>query len=181
MMKKGREDMFGKTLVLGGCRSGKSSHALKIAEEITGRRIFIATLKPHDEEMQDRVLKHQEERKNRQWITVEEPMFLPSAIAENSKKADVVLVDCLTLWVSNLFMEAQDTDKAARDLIQAMNTASCPVILVSNEVGTGIVPENPMARQFRDVAGFINQQAAAAADRVVWMVAGIPVSIKGAS
>ncbi len=170
-----------KTFIIGGCRSGKSGHALEKAEEITGRRIFIATCIPHDDEMKERVLNHQGERKGRQWETVEAPVLLPEAIVENSKKADVILADCLTLWVSNLFMEEQDTDKAAQDLIQAMHKASCPVILVSNEVGTGIVPENPLARRFRDATGFLNQQVAAAADRVTWMVAGIPVPVKGAS
>ncbi|MCP4680710.1 MAG: bifunctional adenosylcobinamide kinase/adenosylcobinamide-phosphate guanylyltransferase [Desulfobacterales bacterium] len=168
------------TFIIGGCRSGKSSHALKRAEEITGRRVFIATCVPHDDEMKERVLNHQEERKSRQWETVEAPLLLPEAIVANSKNSDVILADCLTLWVSNLFMEEKDTDRAAQDLIQAMNSASCPVILVSNEVGTGIVPENPLARRFRDATGFLNQQVAAASDRVIWMVAGIPVPVKGA-
>ena len=105
-----------KIFVIGGCRSGKSSHALKIAEEIAGKRVFLATLRPYDEEMQDRVLKHQKERTRRQWETVEEPVFLPSAIVENCKKADVILADCLTLWVSNLFMEERNTGTIGRRL-----------------------------------------------------------------
>ncbi len=172
--------MAEKIFVIGGCRSGKSGHALKIAEEIKGKRVFIATLIPNDTEMEERVMNHQKERRDRKWETVEAPVFLSSAIEENCRKgADVIVVDCLTLWVNNLFMEEKNTNQAAQDLVGMVQKASCPVILVSNEVGAGIVPENPMARRFRDVTGYINQQVAAAADKVIWMVAGIPVTIKG--
>jgi adenosylcobinamide kinase/adenosylcobinamide-phosphate guanylyltransferase len=167
--------------VIGGCRSGKSRHALETADGISGvKKIFIATCVPHDAEMKQRVDRHQKER-GRDWLTVEAPVHLPQAIIEYSRQADVLLVDCLTLWISNLLMETEDdelTNERIFSLIQSLASASCPVILVSDEVGAGIVPENNLARRFRDLVGAANQAAAAQADRVVWMVAGIPVKIK---
>ena len=168
--------------VIGGCRSGKSRHALQIAEALPGdRKTYIATCVPHDDEMKQRVAKHQRERSH-SWVTIEEPLGLPQAIAENGPGADVLLVDCLTLWLSNLLMETSDEAKLEgriSDLTNALKNAACPIILVSNEVGTGIVPENKLARQYRDVTGQANQAVAETAGKVIWMVAGIPVSIKG--
>lgn len=168
-------------LVIGGCRSGKSSHALELAEQIAqDKRIFIATCVPYDDEMRQRVENHKNDR-DPSWTALEIPVDVPGAIIENSPKSDVILVDCLTLWISNLFLESDDQEKITghiTKLTQALETAQCPVVLVSNEVGTGIVPENNLARRFRDAAGFLNQRVAACADRVIWMVAGIPVSIK---
>ena len=170
------------TFVIGGCRSGKSTYALQTAEKIPGdRKIFIATCVPQDDEMTQRVARHQKER-SQIWTTVEEPLHLPAAILENCPKADVILVDCLTLWVSNLLMKTGDEKKwkeAISQLSDALKKASCPLILVSNEVGTGIVPENQLARQFRDIAGWLNQAVAKCAGQVVWMVAGVPVNVKG--
>lgn len=167
--------------VIGGCRSGKSGHALELAEQISEtNRIFMATCIPYDDEMRQRVERHQEER-SKSWSTVEVPVLLPEAITENSRKANVILVDCLTLWISNLLLKNIDMDEISghtRRLKQSLETARCPIILVSNEVGTGIVPENEIARLFRDAAGFVNQSIAAFSDRVIWMVAGIPVTIK---
>ncbi len=168
-------------LVIGGCRSGKSSHALKLADQFSGSgRIFIATCIPYDDEMRERVTRHQEERDNT-WKTVEEPLNLPEAIAAHGNSVDLILVDCITLWVSNLLLKNSRIDyilENVRRLTSALNKTKASVIMVSNEVGTGIVPENRIARRFRDAAGFANQHIAAAADRVVWMVAGIPVNIK---
>ncbi len=169
-------------LVIGGCRSGKSRQALTLAEEKSKKnRIFIATCVPLDDEMKYRVQRHQKER-GPTWKTVETPVDVPEAIVENSAGSDVILVDCLTLWISNLLMASEDF-KAASDCIEgltdSLQQAECPVILVSNEVGSGIVPENRLARLYRDVAGFANQKVAACVDRVVWMVAGIPIQIKG--
>jgi adenosylcobinamide kinase/adenosylcobinamide-phosphate guanylyltransferase len=168
--------------VTGGCRSGKSKHALQMAEEMDAKRkIYIATCVPQDDEMKKRVAHHQKQRSGT-WMTVEEPLNLPRAIVENSPKADVLLIDCLTLWTSNLLMETQDEailKNKIEQLIQAFAQADCSVVVVSNEVGSGIVPENRLARQFRDIAGWVNQSVAAFADRVVWMVAGIPVTVKG--
>jgi len=169
------------TFVIGGCRSGKSRHALELAEKISrDSKVFIATCLPADEEMKERVAHHQKER-GAGWSTVESPIFLPQAILENSRKASVILADCLTLWISNLLLdtdESQKIDEHIRYLIQSLEKAECPVILVSNEVGAGIVPENQLARQFRDIAGQTNQKVAAAAHRVIWMVAGIPVHVR---
>jgi len=167
-------------LVIGGCRSGKSSHALNLANQIPGHKIFIATCMPHDEEMEERVLLHKKQR-SRAWTTLEIPVRLPEEINKNSQKENVILVDCLTLWLSNLMLENhnQETiDGHIRKLTQSLENAQCPIILVSNEVGTGIVPENTLARWFRDAAGFANQKVAACADNVIWMVAGIPVGVK---
>jgi len=167
--------------VIGGCRSGKSRQALETAEGMPGdHKTFIATCIPRDAEMKQRVEQHQKER-SRIWRTVEAPVHLPQAIVEQSRPADVVLVDCLTLWISNLMLELQDDRKILAclpDLTQALRAADCSVVLVSNEVGTGIVPENQLSRRFRDLVGSTNQAIAEQADRVVWMVAGIPVGIK---
>jgi len=166
--------------IIGGCRSGKSSHALFLANQIPGHKIFIATCMPHDKEMEERVLLHKKQR-SRAWTTLEVPVRLPEEISKNSQKENVILVDCLTLWISNLMLENNDhetIDGHIRNLVRSLENAQCPVILVSNEVGTGIVPENRLARRFRDIAGFTNQSIAAYADNVIWMVAGIPVGVK---
>jgi adenosylcobinamide kinase/adenosylcobinamide-phosphate guanylyltransferase len=177
----GIENVKDLIFVVGGCRSGKSKYALQTAEKIVAtRRIYIATCVPQDNEMKQRVAQHQKQRSST-WITVEEPLDLPRAIVENSRKANVVLIDCLTLWMSNLLMETQDESKLKNkiaQLVQALAQADSSVVVVSNEVGCGIVPENQLARQFRDIVGWVNQSVAACADRVVWMVAGIPVTVK---
>lgn len=169
-----------KILVLGGCRSGKSSHALQLAAGMGRRRVFVATCVPHDEEMQARVDRHRRERSDA-WNTLEVPLDLTDAIGTHGPVADVILVDCLTLWLSNLLMQTQDVQQIRRridGLAAAVKSAPCAVVLVSNEVGTGIVPENRLARLYRDLAGWTNQAMAAACNRVVWTVAGIPVTIK---
>lgn len=172
------------TLVIGGCRSGKSDYALNAADRIKGRnKIFIATSVPTDKEMEKRVTTHQQQR-GENWHTVEEPIYIDEKIREYSGRSDVILVDCLTLWVSNLMMDMAQKNSPTRietaveKLVSALDAAQCPVFLVSNEVGTGIVPENRLARQFRDHAGFVNRKIAAAADQVVLTVAGIDVTIK---
>jgi adenosylcobinamide kinase/adenosylcobinamide-phosphate guanylyltransferase len=170
--------------VIGGCKSGKSRHALQTAEKIAAnRRIFIATCAPQDAEMKQRVARHQKER-GLNWVTVQEPLHLPAAILENSLEANVILVDCLTLWVNNLLMETDDEKQIKENisrLIHTLEKATGPVVLVSNEVGTGIVPKNKIARKYRDIMGLVNQAVAKAADKVIWMVAGIPVTVKGES
>ena len=135
---------------------------------------------PQDEEMEQRVLHHQQQRSSA-WKTLEVPFFLPEAIHKNAIKGHVILVDCLTLWINNLIMDddkPENIDNHTQKLTQSIVKAECPVILVSNEVGTGIVPENKLARLFRDITGFANQKVAACVDCVIWMVAGIPVKIK---
>lgn len=173
------------TLIIGGCRSGKSSHALHLANRMGKvRKIFLATCIPQDDEMHLRVSRHQAER-GADWTAVETPIFLPEAIQDIGPDADVLLVDCLTLWVSNLMMEQTDPNAPkylleahTSRLIESLRAAACPVIVVTNEVGAGIVPDNQLARAFRDVVGKVNQQIAACADEVIWMVAGIPAKIK---
>ena len=170
-------------LVIGGCRSGKSRYALETAENISAdRQVFVATCRPRDSEMRLRVERHRRQRSAR-WRTVEEPFELPEAVESHASPVTAVLVDCLTLWVSNLllrFADSRPEEMNARfdRLVATLQQADGPVILVSNEVGTGIVPENRLSRMFRDAAGLLNQQTAAVAASVVWMVAGIPVKIK---
>lgn len=168
--------------IIGGCRSGKSKYALKMAEELSeDKKVFIATCVPHDDEMKQRIAQHQKERSH-SWNTIEEPVQLPEIIAERGKQANVILVDCLTLWITNLWLEANSQKKLedhVSQLVHVLKEAHCPVVLVSNEVGTGIVPENKLARQFRDSMGWVNQAIAGCSNKVIWMVAGIPVTIKG--
>jgi len=168
------------TFVIGGCRSGKSSYAQVLAEKISGKKLYIATCIPQDDEMRARASLHQQQRGD-EWETLEEPVELAAAIRTNKEKYAVILVDCLTLWVSNILLSSAGKpglEKACRALAESLNTTGCPVVLVSNEVGAGIVPENELARLYRDEAGRVNQAMAAVADRVIWMVAGIPVKIK---
>lgn len=168
-------------LIIGGCRSGKSRHALELAMDVSAKQnIYIATCLPRDEEMDARVRRHQQER-GQSWITVEAPLRISEALNEHGRRGNVIVLDCLTLWLSNLMLgneTGQDLETRIQELLQSLDTVVCPVFVVSNEVGTGIVPENRLARQFRDLAGFTNQKMAARADRVIWMVAGIPISIK---
>ena len=174
-------------LVTGGCRSGKSTYAQALCQGLLGRKVFIATCPVVDEEMRRRIRRHQEARP-KDWDTVEEPTALASAIRV-ARQYHVVLVDCLTLWVNNLLYDAgqrgsdMDEESLARCCQQVL--AACSehpgtVVFVSNEVGMGIVPENAQARLFRDLLGRCNQMVAAAADRVVLMVCGIAVPVKGA-
>lgn len=169
------------TFVIGGCRSGKSAFALEKANRTKGnKKIFIATSVPRDDEMQKRVDDHQKERGD-SWQTIEEPLRIDQAIVNHSHKADVILLDCLTLWVSNLMFaskEEPDIKKEMALLEKALEKSLCPVFLVSNEVGLGIVPENTLARKFRDHAGFVNRKVARIADQVFMTVAGIDIRIK---
>lgn len=170
------------TLVLGGCRSGKSSYALELAEtaSVTGR-VYIATCVPYDDEMKDRVDRHQAERDDT-WKTVEAPIKLSESISQESNSASVILVDCLTLWVTNLLVEGRSEEEILLEVdkvSKVVNDSRCPVIFVSNEVGAGIVPENRLARQFRDIAGFVNQKMAKCVTDVFFTAAGIPIKIKG--
>jgi adenosylcobinamide kinase/adenosylcobinamide-phosphate guanylyltransferase len=168
--------------IIGGCRSGKSTYAMQTAEKMPAeQKIFIATCVPQDDEMKQRVARHQKER-SQNWVTVEAPLDLPKAIRQNSRRGTVILVDCLTLWVSNLLMETGDENNiedTTSQLIEALEKAAGSIVLVSNEVGTGIVPENKLARQYRDIIGLVNQAVAKTAGKVIWMVAGIPVTVKG--
>jgi len=173
--------MNNNVLITGGCRSCKSSHALELAEKIGGeKRIFIATLNPQDQEMEGRVRRHRSERSDA-WQTVETPLNLAEAVTTAGLSANVILIDCLTLWISNLLLKHDDLhilESKIKGLTDSLRKMPCPVFLVTNEVGTGIVPENRLARLFRDEAGFCNQQVAKICSKVIWMVAGIPVRVK---
>ena len=172
------------TLIIGGCRSGKSSHALSLGEKfIDQRNLFVATGQPHDDEMKARIKRHQKERGSR-WKTVEEPLGIVNTIKQLGPESDIILIDCLTLWTSNLIMAHGTDDDILIEIKRLKDTIAsppCSIILVANEVGTGIVPENTLARRFRDLNGWCNQTIAEACNQVIWMVAGIPATIKPSS
>jgi adenosylcobinamide kinase / adenosylcobinamide-phosphate guanylyltransferase len=163
------------TLILGGARSGKTAHALRAAEATDRDLVMIATAEALDAEMAERIARHRAERGPR-WRTLEAPLDLADAL-EQVGAAETAVVDCLTLWVSNLMHAEQDLELAADQLIAAL--VGRDVFLVSNEVGLGIVPDNALVRRFRDAAGRLNQQVAAAADRVIFIAAGLPLVLKG--
>ena len=167
---------FQKLLVLGGARSGKSRHAETQCEAQPGPITYIATAQAFDAEMRDRIAQHRARRSAR-WLTVEAPIDLPAAIRQ-AQPSGSILVDCLTLWLSNLLLAEEDIDRWSRDLIAAITGCPVPIVLVSNEVGLSIVPENVLARRFRDEAGLLNQQVAAACDRVLFVAAGLPLILK---
>lgn len=171
--------MGGLTLITGGARSGKSSFALGEALKAGGRRLFIATLEPLDAEMGKRVALHRAERGDG-WDTREEPLELASLIGEIAGRYQAAVVDCLTLWLSNVMHSGKDVNKAIDELSASVEGAkrTMHLYVVSNEVGMGIVPENEVARAFRDYAGLLNQRIAAVADEVFLMASGIPVKIK---
>jgi adenosylcobinamide kinase / adenosylcobinamide-phosphate guanylyltransferase len=168
---------FCQLLVLGGTRSGKSRYAQAQAEALPGQLVYIATAEALDAEMEDRIARHRDDRGSR-WKTVEAPLDLAEAIVAQSGPDSVVLVDCLTLWASNLMLAERDIPVAIFELLAAMAEVPGKIILVSNEVGLGVVPDNALARRFRDVAGEINQAMAACVDRTVLVTAGLPLILK---
>ena len=170
------------TLVLGGVRSGKSRFAQQIAE--TAERVtFIATAERRDDaEMHAKIERHRADRPQ-SWATVEEPLYLAKAIHEAGRDSDVLLIDCLTLFASNLLEACGENKEQLQthidQLCLALSSAPCSIILVSNEVGSGVVPAYELGRRFRDVVGEINQRVASVADAVLLMVAGLPFPLKG--
>ena len=164
------------TLILGGARSGKSAFAEQLALR-QPNPIYIATAQAFDSEMQTRIAHHRA-RRNAAWTTVEEPRALAEAIRIHAHANRIVLVDCLTLWLSNLMLAERTIETETEMLVKALASAAGPIILVSNEVGLGIVPETPLARAFRDHAGRLHQQIAAIAQQVYFMVAGLPMTVK---
>lgn len=170
--------MRGKSLlVLGGARSGKSRYAQRRAEAAGGRLVFLATAEIRDDEMRDRIDRHRRDR-GPEWTTIEEPLDLAQAIAAQAGPGATLLVDCLTLWAANLMAADRDVEAALADARAAMAASAGTIVLVANEVGLGIVPDNPLARRFRDVAGRINQAIAETADEVVFVAAGLPLTLK---
>ena len=164
------------TLVLGGARSGKSRYAESLVMEFPPPWLYVATAEPLDGEMTARIAAHRA-RRGAEWRAVEAPRDLAGALAKNSD-GGAVLVDCLTLWLSNLMLADADIAAESARLEAALARLAAPLVLVSNEVGFGIVPDNALARSFRDAQGQLNQRIAARADRVVLMVAGLPLVVK---
>lgn len=169
--------LFRITLVLGGARSGKSRYAEALVRD-AGGGIYLATAQALDDEMAARIARHRAERGNA-WTTIEEPLELAAALERGAQAGRPILVDCLTLWLSNLMGTARAVERETARLIAVLKTLPVPVVLVSNEVGLGIVPDNALARAFRDEAGRLNQAVAAAAGRVVLLAAGLPLVLKG--
>lgn len=183
------------TFIIGGARSGKSAFALKEASAFKGKKAFIATAETIDEEMRQRIENHRKQR-GEDWITYEEPLKIADLVEDIKGKYSVILIDCLTLWLSNLLIRTQNTEHRTQtiemELENFLNTIKsfqnssvcalasdfCSLFIVSNEVGMGIVPGNDLARKFRDIAGFLNQKIAEIADEVYVVVAGIPIGVK---
>ncbi|MHA7884221.1 bifunctional adenosylcobinamide kinase/adenosylcobinamide-phosphate guanylyltransferase [Nitratireductor rhodophyticola] len=164
--------------VLGGARSGKSRHAERLIEAAPAPWHYIATAQAFDDEMRERIAMHRARRKGAgAWQTHDAPLDLPGVL-EKLPARETVLVDCLTLWLSNLMLNDHDPKPAAEKLVAALAAREGTTVLVSNEVGFGIVPENALARRFRDEAGFLNQKIAAVADSVTLVVAGLPMKVK---
>ncbi|MGC1777883.1 MAG: bifunctional adenosylcobinamide kinase/adenosylcobinamide-phosphate guanylyltransferase [Xanthobacteraceae bacterium] len=165
------------TLVLGGARSGKSRHAERLIAALPPPWTYIATAEAGDAEMAERIAAHQA-RRGPQWRTVEAPRDLATPLA--TRERSPTLIDCLTLWLSNLMLANADIEAEVVRLESALDAAAAPVVLVANEVGSGIVPETPLGRRFRDWQGILNQRIAARANRVVLVVAGLPLVLKEA-
>jgi adenosylcobinamide kinase/adenosylcobinamide-phosphate guanylyltransferase len=165
------------TLVIGGARSGKSAYAEGLITATTRPRRYIATAEAWDDEMRARIAQHQRDRGG-DWTTVEAPLDLTPALAAASA-GDCVLVDCATLWLTNHLLADHDLDAQTEALLAALATCAAPVVIVSNETGWGIVPDNALARRFRDAQGRLNQRLAAEAGLVVTVIAGLPLVLKG--
>ncbi|MCU0790338.1 MAG: bifunctional adenosylcobinamide kinase/adenosylcobinamide-phosphate guanylyltransferase [Nitratireductor sp.] len=166
-------------LVLGGARSGKSAFAERAVENGGLSPVYLATGQAFDGEMENRIAIHRH-RRGPQWRTVEEPLALGETLLRECAPDRAILVDCLTLWVTNLMMAERDVDTACAELVRILPELKGPAVFVSNEVGLGIVPDNAMARAFRDHAGRVNQAVAAAAQDVIFIAAGLPLVLKAA-
>ena len=173
--------------ISGGCRSGKSDYAQQLAESLPGRRIYLATCPLIDAEMEQRIVLHRQQRTGRQWETIEAPLNLAEAI-EQARDFDVVLIDCLTLWVNNLLFEAEKNGRLLSEqlvseqcakLVEACRKGKQTIVFVSNELGMGLVPADSVSRRYRDCLGRCNQTIAKLADEAIFMVSGIPLKLKG--
>ncbi|MEW6040194.1 MAG: bifunctional adenosylcobinamide kinase/adenosylcobinamide-phosphate guanylyltransferase [Elusimicrobiota bacterium] len=167
------------TFILGGARSGKSSFALALTKKKAGRTAFIATCRPLDEEMKRRIALHRAKRPS-DWRTFEEPLQLSALVKKISPKFRVLIIDCLTLFISNILLKGHSDnviEKRVIELLKILKKLKCNSILIANEVGLGVVPESKLGRKFRDLAGRINQTVAGLADEVFFITAGIPLKI----
>lgn len=165
------------TLVLGGARSGKSRFAEGLVTSQAGPWVYVATGEARDAEMAERIA-HHAARRGPGWVTREVPLALADLIRAHGADRAPTLIDCLTLWLSNVMLAERDVEAERAALLQALEAAAGPIVIVSNEVGLGIVPENALARAFRDEQGRLNAAVAAAADTVVLMAAGLPLTLK---
>lgn len=165
------------TFVLGGAASGKSRFAEGLAEAWSDQRLYIATAQAFDDEMQVKITRHQD-RRGAGWRTVEAPLDVPAALTQ-VQTDEVILFDCASLWLSNHMFAESDIEVATANLVRALQACPAPVIIVSNEVGQGVVPENALARRFRQLQGEVNQALAATSDTVVFVTAGLPQILKG--
>lgn len=167
-------------LILGGARSGKSAYAQGLAEAHAPERLYLATATPGDEEMAARIARHRADR-GQGWTTLEEPLELASALLAHARAGRVVVVDCLTLWLSNLMLAGRDPGPAVTALAEAIGGLEGPAILVSNEVGMGLAPTHKLGREFRDWQGRANREIGAACDAVIFVAAGLPLQLKPAA
>lgn len=165
-------------LITGGARAGKSRYAVRLLAARPAHHAVIATATAGDAEMAQRIARHKAER-DKSWETIEQPISVRAAIRNAARPDRIVLVDCLTLWIANLMAEKRDIEIEIQGLIGTLHIAAGPVVIVTNEVGLGIVPDNQLARAFRDNLGRANQLVAAAAEVVVFMAAGLPLVLKG--
>jgi adenosylcobinamide kinase/adenosylcobinamide-phosphate guanylyltransferase len=166
--------------ITGGVRSGKSQFALELAQNFPGRKAYLATAQPLDREMAERIRRHKKNRP-KGWTTLEEPLRVAEILEEKGDDFSLILIDCLTLWISNGLMAHWTEKKFLQEgdrLRKVCRDARCSLIIVSNEVGLGIVPDNPSARMFRDLSGLIHQKISRQADEVFFMVSGIPLQLK---
>lgn len=170
--------MVRRFLVLGGARSGKSRRALDLALQIGAKPVFVATAEPLDDEMADRIARHQDER-GAEWSTIEAPLDLVAAIEAASQTGSVCLIDCLTLWLYNLMHHERDVVTETGRLARFVTGAPISTIFVSNEVGMGLVPDTQLGRTFRDEQGRLNQTLASVCDQVEFVAAGLPIKLKG--
>ena len=171
-------DVSRAVLVLGGARSGKSAFAERLVLSGKGRAHYIATGRAWDDEMRDRISEHRD-RRGDEWTTHEEPLSLTDRLQQLDSPDKFILVDCLTLWVTNLMMDNRDMPAEFEALCRHLSVAKAQLVFVSNEVGLGIVPDNRMAREFRDHAGRLHQNVAEVANEVYFIVAGLPLKMKG--
>jgi adenosylcobinamide kinase/adenosylcobinamide-phosphate guanylyltransferase len=168
-------------LILGGARSGKSAYALRRAQEWEGRLVYLATAEAKDEEMKKRISRHRTQRRSRRWVTIEEPLEVVWQLKELDETIGGVVLDCITLWVSNALLNDQQEalENQVAELIEEIPLFPFHFLAVSNEVGLGLVPDNPLGRAYRDLLGSVNQQLAQACQEVLFLAAGLPLKLKG--
>jgi len=165
------------TVVIGGAASGKSDFAEELVADSGRSKVYLATAQAHDNEMTAKIIRHRKSRGNG-WRTVEAPLDLSNALADVAD-SDIVLLDCATLWLTNHLLSGSDPTEAQASLFSALVVCKAPVVIVTNEVGAGIVPENPLARRFRESQGLLNRSLATKAELVINVVAGLPMVLKG--